>query len=591
MSQTLPRATAPLGRRGQFRRIAQFARLLWTHAEGRGPRVLTLNTLGGLTEGISILLLVPVLAALSGDRSNVLIDPAQIGLGWTGLGEFRLNLLVLLLGIVALVTATALLNRRALLLTADTLSGISNRIRIDLAASIAGAEWAAIAKRRQADLTHLLTGEIDRVQAAATGTINLVQTVIVLTVYMTASLLISPVMTLIALLAGAVMLGALYPIRQRAARMGHRMTGHRQRQYGLVDTFLSGMQVNKAMNAETRAVGALSQSLEAMRGDIVRLVGLGSIGPFASQIATALGLCLFVYGAVSLTDLPLASLIVLLFVFMRISPRLMLVERLLTEIVQSLPAQDAIAEAAQGFRAVAEPAPSGPELPLLRQQIRCRDLSYQYDPEAERSGLGPVDFDLAKGEVLAVVGPSGAGKSTLVDLLAGLRLPQGGEIEIDGRALQPGDARAWREQVALMQQDVFLSHDSIATNLRLARPEADEAALWQALERAEAAEFVRALPEGLETLVGDRGTQLSGGERQRIALARALLRQPSVYIFDEATSALDHDNQQRIAAMVDGLRSEAAVFVVTHQPAMLEIADRVITLEAGKISKIAVPES
>jgi len=587
MSRPPQSITAPLRRRGQIRRILGFARLLWTHAEGRGPKVLALNTLGGLSEGISILLLVPVLAALSGDRSNVLIDPAQIGLGWTGLGELRLNLLVLLLGIVALVTATALLNRRALLITADTLSGISNRIRIDLAASIAGAEWAAIAKRRQADLTHLLTGEIDRVQAAATGTINLVQTVILLAIYLSASLLISPLMTGVALLAGMVMLGALYPIRQRAARMGHRMTGHRQRQYGLVDTFLSGMQLNKAMNAETRTVETLSDSLEAMRGDIVKMVSLGSIGPFASQIATALGLCLFVYGSVRFTDLPLPALIVLLFVFMRISPRLMLVERLLTEIVQSLPAQDAIAEAAQGFRAQAEPVASGPALPVISSRIQCRDLGYHYDPEAERSGLGPVDLELAKGEILAVIGPSGAGKSTLVDLLAGLRVPQEGVIEIDGRALEPGDLRSWREQVALMQQDVFLSHDSIAANLRLARPDADEAALWQALERAEAAEFVRALPDALNTVVGDRGTQLSGGERQRIALARALLRQPSVYIFDEATSALDHDNQARIAAMVDGLRSEAAVFVVTHQPAMLEIADRVITLEAGKITRSA----
>ncbi len=183
----------------------------------------------------------------------------------------------------------------------------------------------------------------------------------------------------------------------------------------------------------------------------------------------------------------------------------------------------------------------------------------------------------------AVVGQSGAGKSTLADVLTGLLAPDAGEMSVDGVPVAGARRRAWRRQVAYVPQDVYLFHDSIRNNLLWGQPDATENALRQALERA-AASFVFRLPQGMETVVGDAGVRLSGGERQRLALARALLKRPSLLILDEATSALDLENEARICEAIEGLHGDLTVVVIGHRLPNLRRADQVVVLDAGRIA-------
>jgi len=187
------------------------------------------------------------------------------------------------------------------------------------------------------------------------------------------------------------------------------------------------------------------------------------------------------------------------------------------------------------------------------------------------------------GQITALVGPSGAGKSSVADLLAGLLGPDRGTVTIDGAALDAAAQRAWRGQVAYIDQDPLLLAAPLRDNLRWAAPEASDAQLWAALEQAAAADFVRALPEGLETQLGDGGRRLSGGERQRLMLARALLRDPGLLILDEATSALDAENEAAIAAALARLRGRMTVVLIAHRGALLGLADQVIRLENGRM--------
>jgi ATP-binding cassette subfamily C protein len=188
---------------------------------------------------------------------------------------------------------------------------------------------------------------------------------------------------------------------------------------------------------------------------------------------------------------------------------------------------------------------------------------------------------------VAIVGASGVGKTTLVDLMIGLLAPETGRVAVDGTALAENGA-AWRETIGYVPQEPFLFHDTIRANLAWARPEASAADLNRALALARA-EFVHDLPNGLDTVVGDRGVRLSGGERQRIALARALLREPSLLILDEATSSIDLENERRILEAIGGLHGTVTIVLIAHRLATVADVDAIHLLDAGRIMEAPVP--
>jgi ATP-binding cassette subfamily C protein len=207
-------------------------------------------------------------------------------------------------------------------------------------------------------------------------------------------------------------------------------------------------------------------------------------------------------------------------------------------------------------------------------------VSLVYDDGTK--ALSEVSASIPIGSVTAIVGPSGAGKSTLADLVMGLAVPTSGAIALDGRPLDAAGRRAWRAHVGYVPQDAFLFHESIRDNLLAARPGAADAELWEALEAADATNLVRSLPDGLETIAGERGTRLSGGEAQRIALARALLRHPALLVLDEPTSALDADSEARIIATIERLKGRHTIVIVAHRQALAAIADQTIALDRGR---------
>ena len=184
---------------------------------------------------------------------------------------------------------------------------------------------------------------------------------------------------------------------------------------------------------------------------------------------------------------------------------------------------------------------------------------------------------------MALAGPSGAGKTTTADLVAGLMLPTAGHVVVDGTPLTPDRLLAWRRSVALVPQDPFLFHEAIEDNLRWAEPGATEDELWEALRMANAAEFVRELPSGLQTVVGDRGMRLSGGERQRLALARALLRDPDLLILDEATSAMDTENELAIRRALASLNGRTTILLIAHRLSTVSEADWIVVLDRGEV--------
>jgi ATP-binding cassette subfamily C protein len=268
-------------------------------------------------------------------------------------------------------------------------------------------------------------------------------------------------------------------------------------------------------------------------------------------------------------------------VFVRVAPRLSSLQQSWARVLHTVPAYGVLEDWRARCEAAREEAPGDGPAPELTEAIRVDDVWFRYG-ETSAPTLQGVDLVLPVGSMTAVTGASGAGKSTLVDVVVGLLRPDRGRVLVDGTALVDGVARRWRQRVGYVGQDPFLLHDTVRANLLWANPDATAADLAEALRLA-AADFVEDLPEGLDTVVGERGGRLSGGERQRLALARALVRKPALLVLDEATSNLDPDNERRILDAIDGLRGRTTILVVAHRQSTAERADVVCRLEAGRL--------
>ncbi|MBZ9992241.1 ABC transporter ATP-binding protein [Mesorhizobium sp. BH1-1-4] len=571
-----------------FRDVAAFGAVIAQIGGRRTWTALLFLILGSLTEGISILLLVPLLHLVGrADQDFAVRLPNIDFVRWLVPGG-TLQLTTVLCALVGLVAVQAAFNRFKSVYMARLLFDFINRLRMNLFESIGKARWGVFTRMRGSDLDHALTGDIDRVQGAAFSLLMLVQIAVLLAGYLIISMFISPVMTLFAVVIGMLMFVALQPFRARATAFGRVLTSNRQDQYRTVSEFLGGIKVAKSLNVEASYFAQLQATLERMKADNIAYVRNSSIGTAVFQVASVVGLSVFIYVALVRFNLSLAEIVVLLLVFMRIAPRFMDMQTQAQQVLINLPAYTAMRSLQARFDAEREPGHAGLEDTrklALDTGLNIRDVSFTYD-DAGKPVVSDITFGLPAGKVTALIGPSGSGKSTIADMLLGLLEPTAGKILVDGVEIDAGNRRRWRDQVAYVPQDVFLLHDTIAANLRLAAPQASDEELWIALRAAHAGEFVERLDLRLKTVVGDRGVRLSGGERQRIALARALLRKPSLLILDEATSALDWQNQSLIARSIDGLRGAMTILTIAHRPSMIAFADWVVAMEDGRVVEV-----
>jgi ATP-binding cassette, subfamily B, bacterial MsbA len=227
--------------------------------------------------------------------------------------------------------------------------------------------------------------------------------------------------------------------------------------------------------------------------------------------------------------------------------------------------------------------PAARELPRAAGRITFDRVDFAYEKEPV---LEEFSLDIQPGQVVALVGPSGGGKSTVIGLLNRFYDPQKGRILIDGQDLRGLTLDSLRESIALVDQETFLFHDTIRSNIRYGRPEADEDEVMAAARQAFADEFIRALPGGYENTIGDRGLRLSGGQRQRICIARAILRDAPVLLLDEATSALDTESEAMVQKALANLMKNRTTIVVAHRLSTVMHADKIVVLEEGRIREV-----
>ena len=218
--------------------------------------------------------------------------------------------------------------------------------------------------------------------------------------------------------------------------------------------------------------------------------------------------------------------------------------------------------------------------------VRLDGVRFAYGPDAPEV-LHGVDLTVRRGDFIGICGPTGGGKSTLLDLLVGLLQPASGRVEVDGVPLGPMP-RWWWSQIGVVSQAVFLTDDSVRGNIAFGEEleDVDEDRLRRCIQRAQLDDVILALPEGLDTLVGERGVRLSGGQRQRIAIARALYREPAVLILDEGTSALDGATERALVAAIDEATTSRTLITIAHRISTIRDADRILVVADGRVQDI-----
>jgi ATP-binding cassette, subfamily B, bacterial len=229
-------------------------------------------------------------------------------------------------------------------------------------------------------------------------------------------------------------------------------------------------------------------------------------------------------------------------------------------------------------------SPDARDLHAVRGDVEFGNVHFSYGP-AERPLLNGISLEVSAGETLAVVGPSGSGKTTLMALLMRFYDPDSGAVLLDGQDLRTLKQSSLRRHIGVVLQDPLLFNDTVRANIAYARPDASQAEIERAARAACAHDFIRLLPEGYETMVGERGTRLSPGERQRISIARALVKQPSIVVLDEATASLDAESEAAVQAALSTLITNRTTFVIAHRLSTVVTADRIVVLQNGRITE------
>jgi ATP-binding cassette subfamily C protein len=559
----------------------------YVFSTGRAAAVVTLLLMifAGLTEGLSIVLLVPLLGLLDHGAGGVAAPRVHFHLPIIHT-PIELGLAAVLAAFCVLTSLRAFIVYWRDVATASLTFQTVNTLRNDLFSAITEANWEFLSGRRGSELNHAMTADTDRVQIAIMQILNLLQSALLTAVYIGISLVLSTKLTLVAATIGVLALAVLKPVRRRAKLYGRSLTTQRQEQYRVVTEFLSSIKVAKSFNAEPIYAEQMRSNLADVKHALVTYVRLQGRGSLIFQIVSVLGLSLFIFLAVSRFQIPVSQIIVMLFLMMRIAPRIVGLQTSTQDLLSNMAAFETMRLLELESREALEQQVGLDAPPASFSTLRLQSVDFHYQSEKDKPVLKGLDFAIEAGSNVAIVGPSGSGKSTVADLIMGFIEPRRGAVLVDGKPLNQIDRRAWRQRIAYVPQDVVLLHDTIAANVRLGQRAASDADVWTALEVAGAKGFVEALPDKLDTVVGDRGLRLSGGERQRIALARALLRLPLLLILDEATSALDWESRTAVGTAIKAIHGKMTVINIAHRPSMVALADTVIAIRDGEVIQL-----
>lgn len=538
--------------------------------------------ISGFAESLSLLTFLPLLQVglgkINGDVSAAPQDPSLVDKVFDAIFGFlniQPTIEVLLTLIVIMVTIKSL----GMLVTRAYIGVVSARVatdlRVDLIQSLLRTSWSYFTSQATGRFSNAVSTEAQRASNAYLSAWNMVGAAIQAGLFVIASAAVSLEILIYGVCAGLLIMGLLHWTVKLARQAGTVETNLMNSLVVRLSDSISGIKPLMVMGLEKHILPLLHGDAEGLRQAQKKQAFASAAQGNLSEPLMMLVLAVGAYYALEHTDITLAHLAVVALFFNRMVGRMAQFQKFYQMINASESAYHSIIQIIRNANDATNKNHGGGKAPKLDKRITLDRLGFTYE---NTTILRDFSLTLSANKLTAIVGPSGCGKTTIADIVTGLLEPQQGTVYIDDVPIGDLDYHEWRSMIGYVPQELYLFHDTLRNNVTLKDTELSDEQVWQALARCNAREFVEALPEGLDTVIGERGSKLSGGQRQRLMIARALVREPKLLILDEATTALDPDTEKSLCSTVKSIAKGVTVLAISHQPAIKEVADHIIDL-------------
>ncbi|MGG0333780.1 ABC transporter ATP-binding protein [Priestia aryabhattai] len=550
-------------------------------------KIIYFNVVGiaivSLMEGIGILLIIPLLSIggviEASTASSKLVQLFNI------LPTFSASLYLPLILCIYLVIIVGqnLLQRSLAIRDVKAREKFSRDLRIEIYSLLLYSKWGLFLIKRKSTLINLLTAELARVIGGINFFLQLLSNTIFMVIQLAIALWLSVKMTLFIVLFGVILGYLSRKFVQKSRNLGRKTSQLGENYMAGITDQLNGIKDIKSNKLENSYIEWLRSLTSRMNAEQIEYVKLKSSSQLIYKVSAAILITVFIFISVKVFHAQSEQLLLIILIFSRLWPRFITIQSNFEQIAATLPACQAVKKLIEDCSKEQEFKQGDAFSLVTKPQIECKDVYFRYKKDSHNYVLKNINLVIPHNQMTAIVGPSGAGKSTLIDLLMGLNSPERGEVLVNGHPLKDELLLSLRQAISYVPQDSFLFNTSVRENLLTVNAQASEKELWEALEFAMADQFVKNLPQGLDTVIGDRGMKISGGERQRLVLARAILKKPALLILDEATSSLDTNNENKIKESIDRLKGKVTIVVVAHRLSTIQAADQVLVLKEGKV--------